>query len=184
MPAQREMLLNALVHRNYMGSFIQLRVYDDKINIWNDGGLPEGISLKSLKHTHSSKPRNPLIADVCFKGGLIDTWGRGTIKIIETCKEAGLPEPALTERDGGFLVTLFKDRFTEEELQKLGLNDRQIKAVLYVKEKRKITNGEYQEINETSERTASREIAELVKINILEQAGTFGAGSFYRLKTP
>ena len=50
------------------------------------------ISLDSLKHTHSSKPRNPLIADVCFKGGLIDAWGRGTVRIIETCKEAGLPD--------------------------------------------------------------------------------------------
>ncbi|GHT29164.1 ATP-dependent DNA helicase [Bacteroidia bacterium] len=183
-PAQREMLLNALVHRNYMGSFIQLRVYDDKINIWNDGGLPEGISIESLKHTHSSKPRNPLIADVCFKGGLIDTWGRGTIRIIDTCKEAGLPDPELTERDGGFLVTLFKDRFSEEQLQQFGLNDRQVKAVLYVKEKGKITNSEYQKINNTSERTASREISELVRLNILGQAGTFGAGSFYELKTP
>jgi ATP-dependent DNA helicase RecG len=171
-PAQREMLLNALVHRNYMGSFIQLRVYDDKINIWNDGGLPEGISLESLKHTHSSKPRNPLIADVCFKGGLIDTWGRGTIRIIETCKEAGLSEPEMTERDGGFLVTLFKDRFAEEELQKLGLNDRQIKAVLYVKEKGKITNAEYQNINNISKRTAVYELVELVeKYKILKQLG-------------
>ena len=61
-----------------------------------------------------------------FKGGLIDAWGRGTIKTIETCKEAELSEPELTERDGGFLVTFFKDRFTEEQLVKLGLNQRQI----------------------------------------------------------
>ncbi|GHT08789.1 hypothetical protein FACS189426_05270 [Bacteroidia bacterium] len=49
-----------------MGSFIQIRVYDDKINIWNGGMLPEGISLESLRRSHSSRPRNPLIADVCF----------------------------------------------------------------------------------------------------------------------
>ncbi len=101
--------------------------------------MPEGISLESLKRSHSSKPRNPIIADVCFKGGLIDTWGRGTIKIIDTCKASELPEPELTKRDGGFLVTLFKDNFTEEQLQKFGLNQRQVKAVLYVKEKGKIT---------------------------------------------
>ncbi len=100
--AVREMLLNALVHRNYMGAPIQIRVYDGKINIWNEGTLPDGLSLEALKRTHSSKPRNPIIADVCFKGGLIDAWGRGTIKIIDTCKQAGLPEPELTERDGGF----------------------------------------------------------------------------------
>jgi len=183
-PAIREMLLNSLVHRNYMGAQTQIRVYDGKISIWNDGTLPEGISLESLKRSHSSKPRNPIIADVCFKGGLIDTWGRGTIKIFETCKEAELPEPELAERDGGFMVTLFKDNLTEEQLVKLGLNARQVKAVLYVKEKGRITNKEYQSINETSDRTASREMAELVNTNILEQAGSFGAGSFYKLKTP
>jgi ATP-dependent DNA helicase RecG len=183
-PAIREMLLNSLVHRNYMGAQTQIRVYDGKISIWNDGTLPEGISLESLKRSHSSKPRNPIIADVCFKGGLIDTWGRGTIKIFSTCKEAELPEPELAERDGGFLVTLFKDNLTEEQLVKRGLNARQVKSVLYVKEHGKITNKEYQSINETSDRTASREIAELVNTNILEQAGSFGAGSLYKLKTP
>ena len=181
-PALREMLLNALVHRTYMGSFTQIRVYDDKITIWNHGTLPEEITLESLKHVHSSYPRNPLIADVCFKGGLIDSWGRGTVRIIEACKEAGLPEPELTERDGGFLVTLYKDNLTEEQLVKNGLNSRQLKAVQYVKEKRKITNKEYQEINDISERTASRELSELVKNGIFEQAGSFGAGSYYQLR--
>ncbi|MDL2297502.1 putative DNA binding domain-containing protein, partial [Bacteroidales bacterium OttesenSCG-928-B11] len=180
-PALREMLLNALVHRKYMGSFIQIRVYDDKITIWNDGALPEEITLESLKHVHSSHPRNPLIADVCFKGGLIDSWGRGTVRIIETCKEAGLPEPELTERDGGFLVTLFKDNLTEEQLLKLGLNERQIKAVQYVKERRKITNKEYQEINDISNRTATNELKELVeKFGLLGMSGA-GAGTFYEL---
>lgn len=170
-PALREMLLNALVHRKYMGSFIQIRVYDDKITIWNDGRLPEEITLESLKHVHSSYPRNPLIADVCFKGGLIDSWGRGTVRIIETCKEAGLPEPELTERDGGFLVTLFKDNLTEEQLVKLGLNVRQVKAVQYVKERGKITNKEYQEINNTSERTASRDLEELFQKSVFDRIG-------------
>ncbi|MDL2262137.1 hypothetical protein LJC11_01385 [Bacteroidales bacterium OttesenSCG-928-I21] len=50
--------------------------------------------------------------------------------------------------------------------------------------KGKITNKEYQEINEISECTASREIVGLITLNILEQAGTFGADSFYVLITP
>ena len=61
------------------------------------------------------------------------TLGRGTIRIIETCKEAGLSEPELIERDGGFLVTLFKDRFSEKQLQQLGLNERQVDALLFFK---------------------------------------------------
>jgi ATP-dependent DNA helicase RecG len=180
-PALREMLLNALVHRTYMGSFTQIRVYDDKITIWNDGALPEGITLESLKHVHSSHPRNPLIADVCFKGGLIDSWGRGTGRIIDTFKEAGLPEPELTERDGGFLVTLFKDNLTEEQLMKLGLNARQVKAVSYMKEKGKITNAEYQEINNVSKRTATNDLTELVTKYRLANNTGYGAGSFYEL---
>ncbi|MCC8174665.1 MAG: hypothetical protein LIO65_10025 [Odoribacter sp.] len=171
-PALREMLLNALVHRKYMGSFIQIRVYDDKITIWNDGKLPEEITLESLKHTHSSYPCNPLIADVCFKGGLIDSWGRGTVRIIETCKEAGLPEPELTERDGGFLVTLFKNRLTEDQLVKLGLNERQLKAIQYLKENSKITNPKYLEINEgITDRTALRDLDFLIEKGLIRRVG-------------
>ncbi|MBI2271037.1 MAG: putative DNA binding domain-containing protein [Bacteroidetes bacterium] len=180
-PAIREMLLNALVHRNYMGAPIQIRVYSDKINIWNEGSLPDGLTLASLKKTHSSIPRNPIIAEVCFKGGLIDAWGRGTIKIIDTCKAAELPEPEMTERDGGFLVTLFKDNLNQDQLIKLGLNDRQLKAVLFVKKKGRITNKEYQTLNETTERTASRDLSDLVEKQLLKSSGIKGAGAFYYL---
>ena len=169
--ALREMLLNSMVHRSYMGSFSQMRVYNDKLNLWNEGGLPDGITLQALKIEHTSKPRNLLIADVCFKGGLIDAWGRGTISIIDECKSAGLPEPELTERDGGFLVTLFKNRFSAEQLQLLGLNERQVKAVLYVKEKGQITNAEYQRLNSTINRTALRDLDELISKNIFTREG-------------
>lgn len=179
--AIREMLLNALVHKNYSGAQIQLRVYDDKISIWNEGTLPEGLSFDSLKRPHPSRPRNPLIADVCFKGGYIDAWGRGTLKIINSCLEAGLPEPEMIESDGGFLVTIFKDIFTEDQLKKLGLNDRQTKAVLFVKENGKITNKEFQELAKISERTATRDLSQLVALNLFEQVGTTGKGTKYIL---
>jgi ATP-dependent DNA helicase RecG len=179
--ALREMLLNSMVHRSYMGSFSQMRVYDDKINLWNEGGLPEGISLEALKRSHKSKPRNLLIADVCFKGGLIDAWGRGTISIIDACKEAGLPEPELVEEDGGFMVTLFKDRFSEEQLLQLGLNERQIKAVLYVKEKGRITNAKYQELNKIGKSVTIDELRSLVECQIFERIGETGRGTYYEL---
>jgi len=182
--AIREMLLNALVHRNYMGAPIQIRVYDDKISIWNEGTLPDGLTLEALKRSHSSRPRNPIIADVCFRGGYIDAWGRGTIKIIETCKQADLPEPEMKELDGGFIITLFNDNITPEQLAKLGLIDRQVKAVLFVKENGKITNKDYQELNSTSERTASRDLNGLIEKNILRNSKVKGAGSFYFLANP
>jgi len=87
----------------------------------------------------------------------------------------------LTERDGGFLVTLYKDNLTEEQLAKFGLNARQVKTVLYAKEKGKITNGEYQEINATTAKTAFRDLDELVKNNILEKLGE-NKSTHYKLK--
>ena len=117
--ALREVLLNALVHRNYTGSHIQIKVFDDRISFWNDGGLPDDLTIELLKKTHSSKPRNPFIAGACFKGGYIDAWGRGIEKIISACKEANLPEPTFEENSGGMLVTLFNSqRMKEKSTQK------------------------------------------------------------------
>jgi ATP-dependent DNA helicase RecG len=164
-----------------MGAPSQIRLYDDHFSVWNDGGLPEGITEEDLKKLHRSKPRNPLIADTCFKAGYIDSWGRGTIKIIEACLEAGLPEPILKEDQGGFLSKIFKDRFTEDQLRKMGLNDRQIEAVKYVKKNGKITNKEYQGNLKVSRITATRDLTELVAKNILRSSETKGAGSYYVL---
>ncbi len=181
--AIREMLLNALVHRNYMGAPIQIRVYDSKISIWNEGSLPNGLTLEALKRPHSSRPRNPIIADVSFKGGFIDAWGRGTIKILDVCKMADLPEPEMKEQDGGFIVTLFKDYLTEEQLVKLGLNDRQLKAVLFVKKNDKISNSDFQSLFVVSKTTATRDLTELVeKYALFEKHGQTGAGTAYSLK--
>lgn len=181
--ALREMLLNALVHRNYLGSsVVQMRMFDNHFNIWNEGELPAGISLDSLKRQHPSRPRNLLIADVCFKAGYIDAWGSGTLKIISTCKEAGLPDPEIIEQDGGILVTLFKNKYSAEQLKKMNLNGRQLGAVLYLLEKGSITNTEYQEINGISRQTATRDLKELVeKFKILRREGITGSGTSYTL---
>ena len=181
--ALREMLLNALVHKNYLGSsVVQMRMFDNYFNIWNEGELPPGISLDSLKRQHPSRPRNLLIADVCFKGGYIDAWGSGTLKIISTCKEAGLPDPEIIEQDGGLLVTLFKNKYNKDQLQKSGLNERQIKAVLYVVEYGSITNSKYQEINAVAKTLATEELKDLIGKKFMKQAGSKGRGSKYELK--
>ena len=182
MAALREMLLNALVHRSYMGAVIQLRVYDHKISIWNEGVLPENLSIDSLKKHHVSRPRNPLIADVCFKAGYIDLWGRGTLKIFESCKAANLPEPDITEMDGGILVSLYKKKIDAQNLSKLGLNERQIRAVEYVKKNGSISNKIYQEINSVSKATATRDLLALsADFKHLAKSGSTGAGTEYSL---
>ena len=104
--ALREMLLNALVHRNYLGSMTQMKVYDNRLTLWNAGTLPEELTIEQLFQTHESFPRNPLIADVCYKAGYIDSWGRGVEKIIDACRDQRLPAPQIFERSRGIVVEL------------------------------------------------------------------------------
>jgi ATP-dependent DNA helicase RecG len=116
--AIREALINAIIHRNYFGPPIQISLYDDKIIIWNVGELPEQITIDDLKRKHASYPRNPRLADVFFKGGLIEAWGRGTLKIINECNKFGLPDPSIELVNGGIAVTIYKNEKAEEALRK------------------------------------------------------------------
>ncbi len=170
--ALREVLLNALVHRNYAGAHTQIKIFDDRICFWNDGALPEDLTIELLKQRHSSKPRNPVIADVCFKGGYIDAWGRGIEKIIDACQEAKLPEPEFEENSGGVLVTLFKDRYAKDRLSKMGLNERQIKAVQLIREKEQISLMDLQMVYKTiTRKTLYRDLQSLVEKGILKAQG-------------
>ena len=85
--AFREILLNAVVHKDYSScNPIQISVYEDKIYIWNDGEMPPNLdSTDKLFMKHSSKPYNPKLANVFFKSGMIEAWGRGFEKIREVC---------------------------------------------------------------------------------------------------
>ena len=180
--AIREVILNAIVHRDYMGAPIQISVYDDKLIVWNEGSLPEDLTFEDLKKKHSSHPHNPILASTFFKGGLIEVWGRGTIKIINECKKAGLPEPIIEYSSGGISVTILKNQFNEKNLISKGLSTRQIKAIDYLKENKQITNKIYQEICNVSKATATRDLTELIeKFNLLERLGDVGAGTSYKL---
>ena len=180
--AIREIILNAIVHRDYMGAPIQISVYDDKLIVWNEGSLPEDLTFEDLKKKHSSRPHNPILASAFFKGGLVEAWGRGTIKIINECKAAGLPEPIMEYSSGGISVTILKSQLNDKSLKDIGLSARQIKAVKYLKENQIITNKIYQEICEVSKATATRDLTELIeKFRLLERLGDVGAGTSYKL---
>jgi len=129
---------------------------------------------------HPSKPNNPDIANAFFRSGYVESWGRGIEKITNQCIEAGLPVPQFSIDGTDFWLTFKKDIYNVENLKELGLNDRQVKAVLYVKEKGRITNKEYQEINEVSKRTATNELTVLETNNVFNNTG-IGAGSYYEL---
>lgn len=178
--AIRETILNAVVHRDYMGAPIQISVYDDKLIVWNEGRLPDDMTVEDLKKKHSSRPHNPILASAFFKGGLIEAWGRGTLKIVDECKKAGLPEPDIELNSGGISVTIFKNIYSEKHLKDKGLSDRLIKVVSFVKENGSITNGDYRKMFEISEKTAYRDFEKLVELKLLKKEGE-KKGTFYTL---
>ena len=180
--ALREALLNAVAHKDYTGPYpIQISVYPDKIMIWNYGQLPESWTIEDLLNKHSSQPRNPDIATAFFRSGYVESWGRGMDKMRNLCLEAKIPLPQLSCKGNDFWTVFRKDIYNKEDLSKLGLNERQVKAVLYVKEHGKITNGEYQKINDCSRNTASTELKEIENIYHLLINKGYGAGSSYEL---
>jgi ATP-dependent DNA helicase RecG len=181
--ALREGLLNAVAHKDYSGGIpIQIKVYKDRIMIWNDGQLPDNWTISTLLRRHSSKPYNPDIANTLFRGGYIESWGRGIEKMIRYCQEAKIPTPSYSFEGSDFLVEFRKDIYYEEYLVSLGLNERQTKAVLFAKEKGKITNSDYQELNGVSKRTATRELTALVDtFKTLIKEGTSGSSIAYKI---
>jgi ATP-dependent DNA helicase RecG len=180
-PALREAILNAIAHKDYKGSTIQLSVYDDKLILWNPGVLQDELNIEMLKGKHPSHPRNKNIANIFFKAGYIEAWGRGISMIMDTCRKAGLPEPTIEELAGGIQITFLKDIFSEDYLRRLGLNGRQVKAILYTKKFGEITNSKYQEIADVSKATATRDIKELEDKGLLKNIGTKGSSAIYKL---
>jgi ATP-dependent DNA helicase RecG len=146
--------------------------------IWNHGELPDGLTIEKLKEKHLSQPRNKLLASVFYKAGYIETWGRGTLKIIEECKKHGLPEPKIEMFSGGFGITIFKEIYNEDYLEKLDLNDRQKKAIIYIKENESITNSIYREMFDIAHQTAIRDFDELIKLKMISKTGE-GRGTKY-----
>lgn len=181
--ALREALLNAVAHKDYSSGIpIQISVYKDKIMFWNDGQLPENWTVENLLAKHSSKPYNPDIANAFFRIGYIESWGRGITKMRIECEKADLPIPTYKYEASDFWVEFKKDIYNEEYLEEFDLNKRQLKAVLFVKEKGEITNKIYKELCDTSKATATRDLTELVeKYNLFERIGDIGAGTVYKI---
>ena len=119
MPALREAVLNAVVHKDYScGTPIQISVYPDKLMIWNPGELPPEWTIKKLLGKHASIPFNPDVANVFFRTGMIESWGRGIERIMEACREASTPVPEVKCEPGGlWLVFAFAP---EPVVKKLG----------------------------------------------------------------
>jgi len=142
------------------------------------------MTLEDLKRPHRSALRNRLIAEMFYYIGWIERWGTGIQKILDECQKAGLPEPEWKEDQGAIWLTFRKDIWTEDYLRSLGLNERQVRAVMCVKEKGRITNHEYQQLNKVSKATATRDLSDLVSRRLLCMEGSGKRGLYYVLAEP
>ena len=106
--ALREMIFNSIIHKDYTGVHIQLKVYNDRLVLWNDGALPDGYTIDTLLGDHASKPRNKNIAAVFYRAGFIESWGRGIRKICDGFSSANLPKPVFESHCGGVRVTVMR----------------------------------------------------------------------------
>lgn len=180
--AIREALVNAICHRDYRSSSkVQVRIFDDRIEFWNPGKLPEGWTVEKLKQRHESKPFNPLIAKAFFWIKYIEEVGTGTNKIIEWCKEWSLPEPDFEFTGTSMVVTLRKSKLTDEYLKSLNINERQMQAIKYMLKEGKIDRKTYCSINKVGKSVAHSELSELVVKGILNKKGK-GRTTYYVLQ--
>lgn len=98
----REVLLNAMNHKAYeTGIPIQIRVYEDKIVIWNAGTWPDIIDVDKIYELHPSVPHNPKMSDVFYRSGEIESWGSGFNKIMIECDKAKAPYPVIEANPKG-----------------------------------------------------------------------------------
>lgn len=182
--AIQEAIVNAVAHRNYNDtSGVQVMIFADRVEVWNSGTMPPGLSVEDLKKPHTSYPANPLIANTFYLADYAQKAGTGTLEMIEQCRAQGSPEPefALARNSKEFRTILPRDIFSEDVLSKMGLTERQISAVKLIKEKGRVTNKDYVAISKLNSRTALRDLNDLCDRGVLEKVGKTGRNTQYIL---
>lgn len=178
-----EAIVNAIAHRDYhSNASVEVRLFGDRLEVWNPGTLPGNLTPESLRTDHPSVPFNPLIAESLYLARYIEKAGSGTQAMIDLCREAGLPEPRFELRQGSFVLTLWRDWLTEEVDTPVDLNERQLAAVAHLKSMGRITSAEYQQLTSTTARTATRDLDNLVQRGVLLRVGV-KRGTYYTLSS-
>jgi len=197
--ALREGILNALIHRDYssVSGSVLIAVHPDRIEITNYGTLPIEIKPSDLKKNHLSMPRNPDIAHICFLRAWIEKLGRGTLKIIDNCKEYGFNEPKWISKAGttslvfsGIETIISKDDGVSDVVND-GVNDGVIDGVSDGVKDELINVTKIIAVNEgiktsdiakklgKTKPTTERYIIVLRKTGIIERKGSFKTGGYY-----
>lgn len=177
----REAIVNAIIHRDYLSpSKVQVRVFDDYIEIWNPGELPKGWTVEKLKQKHESIPKNPLLFKQFFWVKYVEDVGGGTLDMLNECREWGMPEPEFEDTGTAIIVTFRKSIFTLEVLAKFGLNERQIKSIDFIKLHKRITTRDYCRLLGVVRDTANRDLNGLLKKRLIIKQGS-GSRVYYIL---
>lgn len=194
----REILLNAINHKDYStGIPIQISIYEDKIYVWNDGKWPENLPVDEIYKKHSSIPYNPKMADVFYKAGEIESWGRGFDKIMKVCEKEKIPYPDIDANSRGVMVLCKpcekynkllnekhgKDTLSNMQLEKLSQEEqvRMAPILKYLDDNSIITNAIGRDLLGKSVATTKRYLNRLCEAGILEQKGA-GRSSYYERK--
>lgn len=181
--AVREALINAVAHRDYRirGRRIEIRMYDDRMEIISPGSLPGYMTLDNLVEEHFS--RNPRIVNGLYQWGYIEELGLGIDRMIEDMVQAGHPPPTFRATAHTFTVTLQKaTRRTAPATPARNMNERQTRALAYVREYGSITNREYQRLcPDVTTETLRLDLKDLVDRDILLKIGS-KKGTHYILK--
>ncbi len=189
--AVREALVNAVAHRDYriLGEGIRIALFSDRLECYSPGRLSGHVTLHNMVEERFS--RNPSLVQVLADVGLIERLGYGIDRMLRQMEDAGLPPPEFRETAAGFLVTLRGQQGETEATavsvdtrawRKLGLNERQIAAMVYIAKNGRISNRELQELAaDVSPETLRRDLADLVERNLLLRIGD-KRGAYYIVK--
>jgi ATP-dependent DNA helicase RecG len=177
----REAIVNAVAHRDYFSKdAIQIYIFSDRIEITNPGSLPKGLP-RELFGTLSVQ-RNPLTYRILRDYGFVEGLGSGVPRMINSMREKGLSDPEFGIYEH-FFRTIFRNKNSElKPINKFSdLNERQIKAIEFLRKNKSIKTSAYMELNKTSFGTARLDINEMIKFGYIKKIGSF-RGVYYILK--
>lgn len=175
--AIQEAIVNAISHRDYTSKAnVKISIFADRIEVTNPGRLPPDVTIELLKKLRLPHPRNPLLCHVLWLADYSQKAGSGISEIINKCIEHGLPEPTFEQIEGYFRVVIWRDKYTDDFLDREGIVGRLRLAVEYVKKTGYITHVTYKKLmtdtyGTFADRTLYRDLMELVKKDVLKPIG-------------
>lgn len=185
LPALREAVINAVVHRDYneKGN-IQIRIFDNSLEIWSPGLLPKAIDINNIEETNRSIPRNLLIADVFHSLNYIEAWGTGLLRIIELSKQFGLKKPRFFHHQNAFIIQFNKkENVTNNVTNNVTDNvtgnvtdNRLLKLIELINADNQITTTELAEKTAVTKRTILRDIEKLKEQKKIIRIGSEKSG--------